>query len=79
MGRIIYTISVPEHSIADAKLKLWKENGTNISASVCMLIERDGVNVDRLEQLKRKIVSLKALTNARKMTSDEWELHFGLW
>jgi hypothetical protein len=79
MGRIIYTISVPEHSIADAKLKLWKENGTNISASVCMLIERGGVEVDRLEQLKRKIRTLKTMTDDKKLTKEEWELQFGLW
>jgi hypothetical protein len=80
MGRIIYTISVPEHSVADSKLKQWRHDGANISAMVCLLIEEEGATVDHLEAMKRKIVHLKELTDGgRAMEREEWELQFGLW
>ena len=80
MGRIIYTISVPEHSVADSKLKQWRHEGANISALVCLLIEEEGSTVDHLEAMKKKIQHLKELTDGgRAMEKDDWEIHFGMW
>ena len=79
MTRIIQSFSVPDGSIAHAKLKQWKEEGSNISAIIQMLIEQDGVDIDHLEALKRKVRDLSRLTNNRQMTKDEWETHFMMW
>ena len=79
MGRIIYTISVPEHSVADSKLKAWKEENINVSAIICMLIEDIGEVVEHHNALKRKILHLKEITNDRRMTKEEWDQCFGMW
>ncbi len=79
MGRVIYTISVPEHSVADSKLKAWREENINVSAIVCMLIEDQGRLVEHHNALKQKILRIKELTNAREMTREEWDECFGMW
>jgi hypothetical protein len=79
MGRIVYSFSVPEHSVADQKLKAWKVMESNISAMLCMLIENEGDLSAHNEALKRKILRLKDLTNARKMTLHEWNEEFMMW
>ena len=79
MTRIIQSFSVPDGSVAHAKLKQWKDEGVNISAVIQMLIEQDGADMDHLERLKGKIRKLKGLTNHRKMTREEWEHEFMLW
>lgn len=79
MGRLVYSFSVAEHGLADQKIKAWKVMDTNISAMICMLIENEGDLSAHNEALKRKILRLKDLTNARKMTIDEWEEEFMLW
>ena len=79
MTRIIQSFSVPDGSIAHAKLKQWKEEGSNISAIIQMLIEQSGVDMDHLEALKRKVRDLSQLTNNRQMTKDEWDTHFMMW
>lgn len=73
MGRVIYTISVPEHSVADSKLKAWREENINISAKVCMLIEDSQQIVSHNDALLKKISRLKELTHLRQMTKDEWQ------
>ena len=78
MGRVIYTISVPEHSIADSKLKAWREENINVSAIVCMLIEDSESIVMHNNALQQKILRLKELTNDRRMTVDEWNECFGM-
>ena len=79
MGRVIYTISVPEHSVADSKLKAWRQENINISAILCMLIEESQDIVMHNNALKQKILRLKELTNDRRMTVDEWNECFGMW
>lgn len=79
MTRIIQSFSVPDGSIAHAKLKQWKEEGANISAIIQMLIEQSGADMDHLEALKRKVRDLANLTNNRRMTKDEWDTHFMMW
>ncbi|GAG93826.1 unnamed protein product [marine sediment metagenome] len=79
MGRVIYTISVPEHSVADSKLKAWRDENINISAILCMLIEESEDIVMHNNALKQKILRLKELTNDRRMTVDEWNECFGMW
>ena len=79
MGRVIYTISVPEHSVADSKLKAWRGENINISAILCMLIEESQDIVMHNNALKQKILRLKELTNDRRMTKEEWDLCFGMW
>ena len=79
MTRIIQSFSVPDGSIAHAKLKQWKEEGSNISAIIQMLIEQSGADMDHLEALKRKVRDLAQLTNNRTMTKDEWDTHFMMW
>lgn len=79
MGRVIYTISVPEHSVADSKLKAWREENINVSAIVCMMIEDAGDIVTHHNALKQKILRLKKLTNGRRMTREEWDECFGMW
>ena len=79
MTRIIQSFSVPDGSVAHAKLKQWKDEGVNISAVVQMLIEQDGADMDHLERLKNKIRKLKDLTNHRKMTEEEWSREFMMW
>ena len=79
MGRVIYTISVPEHSVADSKLKAWRAENVNVSAIVCMLIEDQGRFVDMVEARNKKILRLKELTNDRRMTQEEWNECFGMW
>ena len=79
MGRIVYSFSVAEHSLADQKIKAWKVMDTNISAMISMLIENEGDLSSHNESLKRKILRIKDLTNARKMTREEWEQEFMLW
>ena len=79
MGRIVYTFSVAEHSVADSKLKQWREEEVNISAMICMLIEDESTLVDHNNSLKKKILRLKDLTNHRRMTEDEWQQEFMMW
>ena len=79
MTRVIQSFSVPDGSIAHAKLKQWKEEGSNISAIIQMLIEQSGADMDHLEALKRKVRDLSRLTNNRQMTKDEWDTHFMMW
>ena len=79
MGRVIYTISVPEHSVADSKLKAWREDNVNVSAIVCMLIEGSQQIVMHNNALQQKILRLKELTNDRRMTQEEWHECFGMW
>ncbi len=79
MGRVIYTISVPEHSVADSKLKAWREENINVSAIICMLIEEQGRFVDMVEARNKKILRLKELTNERRMSKEEWDECFGMW
>ena len=79
MTRIIQSFSVPDGSIAHAKLKQWKGEGSNISAIIQMLIEQSGADMDHLEALKRKVRDLAQLTNNRQMTKDEWDTHFMMW
>ena len=79
MGRVIYTISVPEHSVADSKLKAWREDNVNVSAIVCMLIEDSQQIVMHNNALQQKILRLKELTNDRRMTQEEWNECFGMW
>ena len=79
MTRIIQSFSVPDGSIAHAKLKQWKEEGCNISAIIQMLIEQSGADMDHLEALKRKVRDLARLTNNRQLTKDEWDTHFMMW
>jgi len=80
MGRIIYTISVPEHSVADSKLKEWKASGANVSALVCMMIEEKGMEVDHIENLKKKLRRIARMTDGGKaMEKEEWDIELGLW
>ena len=79
MTRIIQSFSVPDGSVAHAKLKQWKEDGANISAVIQMLIEQDGADMDHLERLKKKIRKIKDLTNHRQMTKEEWDREFMMW
>jgi len=79
MGRIVYSFSVAEHGLADQKLKAWKVMEANISAMISMLIENEGDLTAHIENLQKKILRLKDLTNARKMTLEEWEREFMLW
>jgi hypothetical protein len=79
MGRIVYTFSVPEHSVADSKLKAWRVENINISAILCMLIEDSESIVMHNHALKQKIQTIKELTNDRRMTVDEWNECFGMW
>ena len=79
MTRIIQSFSVPDGSVAHAKLKQWKEDGANISAIIQMLIEQDGADVDHLQALQKKIRHLAELTNNRMKTREEWELNFMMW
>ena len=79
MGRIVYTFSVPEHSVADSKLKQWRDENVNISAMICMLIEDESTLVDHNNSLKKKILRLKELTNNRRMAIEEWEKEFMMW
>ena len=79
MTRVVQSFSVPDGSIAHAKLKQWQEDGSNISAIMQMLIEENGADVLHLEALKKKVRHLAKLTNNRQMTKDEWDTHFMMW
>jgi hypothetical protein len=84
MTRIIQSFSVPDGSVAHAKLKEWKDNGVNISAVIQMLLEEDGGKVDHIENLKQKIRRLKELTKntgsrSTPMTQEQWDIEFGMW
>ncbi len=79
MTRIIQSFSVPDGSIAHARMKAWKESGVNISAIIQALIEEDGAVFTHLEALKTKIRHLRDLTMNRQMTRDEWDEAFMMW
>ena len=84
MTRIIQSFSVPDGSVAHAKLKQWKEDGVNISAVIQMLLEEEGGKVEHIEALKNKIRRLKELTKHTgsrhtSLTREQWELEFGMW
>ena len=83
MTRIIQSFSVPDGSIAHAKLNQWKGDGVNISAIIQMLIEAEGGQVEHIEALKNKIRRLKDMTrfgaSGTAITKEQWELEFGMW
>lgn len=55
MGSYITTISVPEGSVAQAKIRQWKKEGGNISANICMMIEDQGDVHDVVRHLEREL------------------------
>ena len=79
MTRIIQSFSVPDGSVAHAKLKQWKEEGANISAIIQMMIEgEDHTAVIRARDLK--ILKLKDLTNdGKRLTKKEHDDIFFAW
>ena len=79
MTRIIQSFSVPDGSVAHAKLKQWKEEGANISAIIQMMIEgEDHTAVIRARDLK--ILKLKDLTNdGKRLTKQQHDEIFFAW
>jgi len=79
MTRIVQSFSVPDGSVAHAKLKEWKEDGANISAIIQLLIEEENTQA-HLNAMKKKIMRLRDLTkNGSRMTKEEWENEFWAW
>lgn len=79
MTRVVQSFSVPDGSIAHAKLKEWKAQGSNVSTIIQMLIEEENTQA-HLDALKRKIMHLAESTkNGRRMTKQEWEREFWMW
>tara|TARA_Y100001963_G_scaffold145210_1_gene218497 strand:- start:1137 stop:1391 length:255 start_codon:yes stop_codon:yes gene_type:complete len=81
MTRIVQSFSVPDGTIAHAKLKQWKEEGANISAIIQMLIEDNGQLVDHYNALKRKLRRVADQTRKypHAVNKDFWELELSWW
>ena len=79
MTRVIQSFSVPDGSVAHAKLKQWKEDGANISAIIQMLIEgEDHTAIIRARD--KKILQLRDLTdNGNSLTKQEHDDIFFAW
>lgn len=79
MTRIVQSFSVPDGSVAHAKLKEWKAQGSNVSTIIQMLIEEENTQA-HLDAMKKKIMRLRDLTkNGSRMTKDQWENEFWMW
>ena len=80
MTRIVQSFSVPDGSVAHAKLKQWKQDGSNISSIIQMLLEVDEMtHVTHVRSLRKKILRLKELTkDGRRFTLEEWEDEFSI-
>lgn len=79
MTRVIQSFSVPDGSVAHAKLKQWKENNANISAIIQMLIEEEQTEA-QVQALKKKIMHLKQLTkDGKRMNKQQWDEIFWAW
>lgn len=79
MTRVVQSFSVPDGSVAHAKLKEWKAQGSNVSTIIQMLIEEENTQA-HLDAMKRKIRHLRDLTkNGSRMTKQQWEEEFWMW
>lgn len=79
MTRVVQSFSVPDGSVAHAKLKEWKEQGSNVSTIIQMLIEEENTQA-HLDAMKKKIMRLRDLTkNGSRMTKQQWEHEFWMW
>ena len=79
MTRIIQSFSVPDGSVAHAKLKQWKEDGANISAVIQMLIEGED-HTAIIRARAKKILKLRDMTNdGKRLTKQEHDDIFFAW
>ena len=79
MTRVVQSFSVPDGSVAHAKLKEWKAQGSNVSTIIQMLIEEENTQA-HLDAMKKKIMRLRDLTkNGSRMTKQQWEEEFWMW
>lgn len=79
MTRVVQSFSVPDGSIAHAKLKEWKAQGSNVSTIIQLLIEEENTQA-HLDAMKKKIIRLRDITkNGARMNKQEWEHEFWMW
>lgn len=79
MTRIVQSFSVPDGSVAHAKLKQWKEMDANISAIIQMLIEEEQTEA-QVQAMMKKIMRLKELTkDGKRMNKQQWDEIFWAW
>lgn len=80
MTRIVQSFSVPDGSVAHAKLKQWKQDGSNISSIIQMLLEVDELtHVTHVRSLRKKILRLKELTkDGKRFTLEQWHDEFSI-
>ena len=79
MTRVVQSFSVPDGSVAHAKLKQWKEEGSNVSTIIQMLIEGENTQA-HLKAMQNKIRRLRDLTkDGKRMSKEEWEQIFWAW
>lgn len=78
MGRVVYSFSVPENSIANWELKKWRARGENVSLLVARLIEGDGTQVlhleKELENQRRIMARQQAVLGVLGTNAADWKL-----
>ena len=71
MGREIVSISVPIGSVVWHKIQAWKaDEETNVSLAICDCISEQAVLIDRIENLRRKIIRIAKMTQRQPHTID---------
>lgn len=82
MGREIVSISVPIGSLVWHRIQAWKEDEeTNVSLAICDCISDNGLLIDRIESLRRKLnrIAVKTASSPHTIDKETWEDELSQW